>query len=168
MNFNWKRLTNDDYDLIDTWKSEDITKFVTIDDTFNITDFFTMFGFSDNRTSYKAVDEDGKIIGVILFDDIDYIGSKNAEFNIQLLVVNPEITNMGYGTKMLADIIEQFKDEVEVFKIESETDNIAFQRICEKNGFTRNKKREYTRGSMRYELNLKKLAKQEIKNKKRK
>ena len=64
MNFNWLRMNKNDYDLIDTWKSEDITNFITIDDTFTISDFFSMFGFADSRTSYKAVNENGEMVEI--------------------------------------------------------------------------------------------------------
>ena len=168
MNFNWKRMESSDYDIVDKWDSEDIREFITIDNAFSISEFYVMFGFYDNRTSYKALDEDGKIIGIILYDNCDYKDVPSRQFNLQLFIVNPEFVNKGYGTRMLQDIIEKFKDEADIFRIESEKNNYACQRICEKNGFTRNKFKERISNYIQYELNLKKLDKQEIKSKKRK
>ena len=69
---------------------------------------------------------------------------------------------------MLQDIIERFKDEADIFRVESEKNNYACQRVCEKNGFTRNKFKERISNYIQYELNLKKLDKEETKKKKRK
>ena len=55
MNFNWKKMESSDYDIVDKWDSEDIREFITIDNAFTISEFYVMFGFYDNRTSYKAV-----------------------------------------------------------------------------------------------------------------
>ena len=157
MNFNWQKLCEEAFKVIDAWKSSDIDEFVTIDDAFTISEFFEMFGDKDFSTSYKALDENGNIIGVLLYDTYDYLESNVNQFNIQLLIVNPSLTRKGNGTKMVEDIIEAHKDNYQVFRIQSEPDNIACQKVCAKAGFVKNKRKSYSTNFISYIFNTREI-----------
>lgn len=154
MNFEWASLTDKDMEIIDTWKSEDIRDNITIDDTFTISELFDLFGKKDRSNTVKAMDENGNIVGIVLFDNGIYDYSIPAFMNIQFLIVDPSRINNGIGTKMMQDIIEANKGKVDIFQVYSEQDNYACMRILDKLGFKTNKKRDRHSNYKLYELDL--------------
>ena len=152
MNYIWDRLNDRDFDVVDKWSSTDIEKYITFDKTFTISEYYDSFGFGDQKHGAKAIDSNGEIVGVVLYDTDRNFGSDINQFILQLFVVNPKLVNNGVGTKMLQDVIEANKNQYEVFKVKVEGDNIPFLKICSKVGFKRNKKSESNDGCYAFAL----------------
>lgn len=145
MNFNWRKVNEDDYTVLDEWTSEDIKKYITFGNEFVISEYVEMFSYISDRNAYVAIDDNEEIVGVLLYDHKVYDPKiKDSGINIQVLVVNPELLRRGIATKMLEDVIAENKEEYSVFRVHVEKENIPCVKLLTKLGFAiegKNKKK---------------------------
>lgn len=158
MNFTWRRINEEDFNVIDKWDSNDIQKYVTFDGEFLLSEYYEMFGDPDYKTGFVATDNNEMIVGILLYDN-ESENENIKNFNIQLLVVNPLLTRCGNGTKMLSDILERYKNEFDIFRIHVENDNIACVKMCKKLGLKPNEKKKKKSHCSLYELRVNELNK---------
>ena len=64
MNYTWRKITSEDFKIVDLWDSEDLREYVTFNREFLLSEYFEMFGDSGFSKSGVALDDDGNIIPI--------------------------------------------------------------------------------------------------------
>jgi RimJ/RimL family protein N-acetyltransferase len=120
------------------WSSDELTLKYAIDESIKAEHLYylTESDYIHNETYFcKVVLEDDKIIAVVFL-----ISGDKYPLVINPIIVNPELRNQGYCSKVIKELIEHTKEiighEKYVFDAGIDSDNIASVRAFEKIGFT--------------------------------
>lgn len=147
MNFTWRPLLKDDIAFINEFHSRlisknklnGISKYLTAKDLLLGDTLYELCLNEDNIIKSQVAIDGDTFVGLIIYN-IDLVQDKNI-LELEGMVVHPDMTGRGIGRRMLNDIINHkltiFGRDVNLIRAIVEKDNIASQKVFDKNHFRR-------------------------------